>query len=65
MPEVTPIEIVAREEWLDIHKDMERTEASKNNIHWEYFKLAFERAAKRFNYKPTFREWKAAKEASL
>jgi hypothetical protein len=61
----TPVEMIAREAWAELHKDLEaQFEHARRNENWHYWMKAWELAAKRFKYKPTFKEWKAAKEAS-
>jgi len=62
---VTPVEIVARQEWIELHKDLEpQFKEARSNANWHYWLRAWELAAKRFRYKPTFKEWQAAKKAN-
>ncbi len=62
---VTPIEMIARETWTELHKDLEpQHREARTNADWHYWLKAWELAAEKFKYKPTFAEWKAAKEAS-
>lgn len=64
--QVTPVEIVAREAWLQHHDGKEPIFASKEEQKhaWDYWLAAWELAAKKFGYKPTLKEWKAAKQAN-
>lgn len=62
---VTPIEMIAREEWVNLHKDLEpQFEKVRRNENWHYWLKAFEKMAAKCNYRPTLKEWKAAKDAT-